>query len=383
MIWINFLHIYQPPNQDEYILKEITEKSYSLISELLNKYSKSKLTLSFSGCLLEQLYEKGHKDILEKYKKLIANKKIELVGGAMYHPILPLLPEKEIKRQIDLNSEISLKIFGKHFKPKGFFLPEMAYNKKVAKIIKEKGFKWIILDEIHFPLKKIDSNVKYKIKDISLEVVFRNRKISNNFPPEYIIKNFEKISKTEKYIITAQDGEVYGYKHTDDRGFYKKIFTNKKINSLTVSEYLSKLKKEKEINPKKSSWETYPEDIKNKIYFPLWNHPKNKIHKLFWQMSKLAINSVEKKENDPEYFWARKHLDKGLSSCYLWWASNKDFKRFAPKAWDPTIVEKGAKELLSSIRSLKTLNSVKKLQFEELFSSIREELWNKHWKENK
>jgi len=308
----------------------------------------------------------------------VKEKRIELVGSAMYHPILPLLPTSEIRRQIQLHNNISLETFGKIYQPQGFFLPEMAYDKKSADVIKKMGFKWIVLDSIHFPGKVINNSIKYKIKNNGLVVVFRSRKYSKNFPPRSIVNNLTKIS--EDNIITAHDGELYGHWHTDKENFTGQAFSHPQIKFNTFSQYISKLQKTKFITPKKASWESTEAELKNKIFYGLWNNPKNKIHQLLWDLRELAIMAVEKDKKDPQYFWARNHLDRGLSSCSWWWAAERQPDVFSPITWNPTEIEKGLKELINSIRSLKKINSQTKLKAEKIYVALTKAIWDKHWK---
>lgn len=381
--WVEFLHIYQPPNQDKGILDQVVIESYNHIIWLLKKYPSFKITLNVSGSLLEQLSDNGHDQLIEEIKSLTKKGRIELVGSAMFHPILPLLPDNEIRRQIELNNVIIKEKFGHNCKISGFYLPEMAYSYEVVKIIKEMGYQWIILDEINAGRKKIDNQIKYQIKNNGLYVVFRNREYSKSFPPESIIKNLKKLdggNKNNNYLITAHDGELYGHYHKNDYGYYQKVFTNKSIRNLLISEYLKSLKKTEEITPRSANWESTEIELKKHIPYALWDNPKNKIHKKLWELRELAIKTLNKNQSDPNYLWSRKHLDHGLSSCYWWWAAERKPDSFSPMAWNPTEVEKGLKELINSIRSLKNADSKTKLRAEKLYLFLTKAIWQKHWK---
>lgn len=63
-----------------------------------------------------------------------------------YHPFMPLENEYQLKRQIEINDREHEKIFGKLYKPTGFFPPEMGMNMDVARIIKEAGYDWTVTD---------------------------------------------------------------------------------------------------------------------------------------------------------------------------------------------------------------------------------------------
>lgn len=381
--WINFLHIYQPPYQQADLVQKITRESYWPLTKILKENKQAKLTLNFSGVLLEQLYNIEAEKLIEEFKKLIARGQIELVGSARYHPILPLLPENEIKRQISLNDQILNQAFDQYYKPEGFFLPEMAYSLKVAKIIKSLGYKWIILDEIAYngKLGSVDYNKKYKIKGLGLNVVFRNRGLSTTFPPETIL-GLTKKSNPPNYLVSATDGEMYGHHHYDDKNLFTRALNHPQINTLTISEYLKKLPEKSElITPLASSWETTPEELEKKNPFALWQDPKNSIHQNLWELRKIAIRVInQSKEEGLNYDWARRHLDRGLSSCAWWWASEKKLGVFNYLTWDPDTIEKGIKELISSIRSLKNVSNKTKLEAEKYYHLLIKAIWKKHWK---
>ncbi len=382
MNWINILHFYQPPSSTKQQIDEVVKSSYQPWVDFLNKYKNTKITINLTACLTEKLFNFGYEKLLKDFSNLDKHGQIDFLESAAFHPILPLLPEKEIIKQIKINNKINKLRLGKVYKPKGFFLPEMAVSNKVLKIIKKLGYKYIILDEISTK-EKINNNIKYKIKNINLDVVFRNRKISQTFVPETIINILEK-NKIYKNIITATDGELYGHRYWNWYPSYSYLIKNKNITTLTTSEYIKNLKNTKNITIRDSSWESTEKELKNKVAFALWHDPKNKIHKKLWQLADFAIKLNYKNEKDENHFASRLHLENGLASCTFWWASSKDFKEmFSPIAWDPSMVEKGAQELLNSIRSLNKINFKTKLKAEKLFSEIRDLVWKKHWKNAK
>lgn len=394
MNWINILHFYQPPTTSKKQIDEVAKSSYQPWVNFLNKYKNVKITINLTGCLTEKLFNFGYEKLLKDFAEIAKRKQIEFLETAAFHPILPLLPEKEIIKQIKINNKINKLRLGKIYKPKGFFLPELAVSNKVLKIIKKMGYKYIILDEISIK-EKIKYNMKYKIKNIGLEVIFRNRKISQTFVPETITNLLEKnISVNQcfsqcssvSYLITATDAELYGHRYWNWYPAYSYLTQRHKlIKTLTASEYLTFQKIQTTIKTQKiticgSSWESTERELKAGVPYALWQNPKNKIHQKLWQLANFAIKLNYKNQKDNNFFASRLHLENGLSSCTFWWASSKDFKLFSSRAWDPSMVEKGAQELLNSIRSLNKINSKTKLEAEKLFSEIRDLVWKKHWK---
>ena len=378
--WIDFLHVYQPPTQSLEIVKKISEESYDFIINFLKKYPQFKITLNISGSLIELLEKINRKDIINSIKELVELKQIELTASAMYHPILPLIPESEIERQINLNEEILTKHFGEVYKKNGFYLPEMAYSRKVGEIIKNNGFKWIILDEIHFNRKNNPDN-KYVLEN-GLIVIFRNRFFSKDLSPKIILDKKSEINSN--YIITGHDGEMYGHWFKDVEESYKKIIESNSIESLTVSEYLSKINKIEKIKINETHWEADEKHLKNKIFFHLWNNKKNKIHKKIWIFINKIIEIINQNKSDSNFIFARKHLDKGLNSCTWWWSSGEKIDIHSPKSWNPDFIEIGLKEMIKSVRSLKNIKDSQKIKLEKLYSKIIFLIWKEHWsKHNK
>lgn len=373
--WVNFLHIYQPPWQQPGVIEQVSSESYEYLVSLLEKYKNFRATINITGNLVEQL-DRHRPDLLVRIKKLVVKGKIELTGSAKYHALLPLLPEDEIVRQIKLNKDVLDAHFPKQ-KILGFYLPEMSYSDKAGKIIKKLGYQWIILDPVVFGA-EVDNKLIYKIKNIGLKVVFRNREISKNYPAEIIYKQLDKLNKDELYI-TGSDGEMYGHFHNDWQGHLEKVISSSQVEILTVGQYLQSLKKAKEIKLKSGSWETKKSELDRNIPFALWKHPKNKIHLLLWELVELSYKLLKKYPKDKNYHWARRHLDRGLSSCTFWWASATKPSIFSPLTWNPDMIDNGSEELIRVVRSLANANKNEKIKAEKLYIEIKKTTWLKHW----
>lgn len=379
MLWINFLHLYQPANADDHTIKEATEKSYLRIIRALEERPRIKFTLNINGCLIERWQELGYSNLIKRINQLIQKEQIELTGTAFYHPILPLVPEEEAKRQIKEQEKILKKYFGGNIKLRGFFLPEMAYGEGAGRLIEKLGYEWIILDEISATgkLNKIKTDKIYQNKKNGLKVIFRSRVDSAIYFPD----KFLKIKKNNNRVfITATDGELYGLKHEDPTAEFEKMLKNKNLKTLTISEFLETRKTQK-ITLIPSNWEATEKEIKNKIPYALWFNKKNKIQNKLWQFAKFAYDIIRRHSKDKNYYWARWHLSRGLSSCTFWWASARDFRHvFGPVAWGPDEIEKGLSELIRSIRTLdKTTTRQTKIKAEKIYLNIKHMIWRKHW----
>lgn len=385
MLWINFLHLYQPANSDAYRIEEATDLSYERIFKALDKNKDIKFTFNISGCLVLRLVELKRFDLINKINCLLERRQIELVGSAAYHPLLPLVDKKEVVRQIKENEAIIKKYFPKA-KLSGFFLPEMAYGLEVAKIIKKLGYSWVILDEISYGLStdKIDYSKIYKDKNSGLKIIFRSRNFSNCYVPDKILDFLARDKKNlNRVIVSATDGELYGLRHRDPRKKFEKLLKKKELKTILISDYVRN-KKVINVSVKNSNWESSKADLIKKEPYHLWYSKKNKIHLKLWELANLTYRIIEKHKRDANYDWSRWHFVRGLASCTFWWASDNDFKHnFGPRAWSPDEIERGVVEFVRAVRSLENSTSrEEKMKAEMLLIKIKKMIWTKHWSRN-
>ncbi len=372
--WTPLLHIYQPPTQDIEVLRNINQDCYLPLFNVIDNLETAKFCLNINGILIELLNEYGMAETLELLKKLVSENKIQILGTAKYHPILPLIPKKEIFHQIRLNEEINRKEFGNNWERKGFFPPEMAISTKAVKVVRQFGYKWIIMSGIACPTNWPYDRI-YTTPN-GLQLFFRDDFLSNKISFKEInakefVKELGTLYKVEKkdyknntYVLTAMDGETFGH-HI--RG-YEKTFINKTFDLIEENnnqyyknsrdkieiEFITNLDRyfpiaEEKLIPRPSSWSTTYHDLKDKIPYPLWKHPDNDIHKYYWKIVKSLNKLMDLADNldlteswnvENYYNTARYFYDRGLHSCPMWWANAiRDI-------WSPNLIYKGIELLL-------------------------------------
>ncbi|PIT93755.1 hypothetical protein COU00_02640 [Candidatus Falkowbacteria bacterium CG10_big_fil_rev_8_21_14_0_10_43_11] len=381
MLWINFLHLYQPAAADKEIIAAAIAKSYHRLVKALLKNPRVKFTLNVSGCLLEKIDELGCHALLAGIKKLLARGQIELTGTAAYHPILPLIPADEAKAQIKLQEKLLKKYFGK-IKTRGFFLPEMAYSPAIAALIKNLGYEWIILDEMSngHRLKKLDCGRIYADANSGLKIIFRERRLSQSYVPKTIQRLLDENSG--QIAVTATDAELYGLNYNDLSGRLEKLIQRPDLQTETVSAFIKKQASPESIAPVASSWESTPAELRRGQPFALWQNKRNKIQLKIWELARLAWETAERYDNDCQRLWVERHLRRGLASCTFWWASGHNFKNlFGALSWSPDEIERGVNELTKAVRSIDdSASRAAKIKAEKLCLEIKKLIWNKHWK---
>lgn len=366
----SLLHIYQPPTQDVDVLKRINKECYEPLFSVIEENENAKFSLNVNGVLIEMLLNHGMGETVEKIKNLHQEGKIEILGTAKFHPILPLIPEKEISRQITLNEELNQEVFP-GWKPQGFFPPEMAISPEVADLIKLNGYKWVILSGIACPTDWAYNRIYQTPKGLQLffrddilsnKIAFKNitpkdfvKSLNSIFLPEEYEKDInEKENNNNRYVISAMDGETFGHHIAN----YEKTFLDKLLKLCKKEEikmtFISELDgyfpiSEKKINPKSSSWSTTNADLLASVPYPLWKHPDNDVHRYYWKIMKSLHKLIEMADKldltqswdvENHYNTARWFFDRGIYSCPAWWANP------LKGMWSPNLIYKGVELLM-------------------------------------
>ncbi len=372
MFWTCFLHFYQPPTQSERILKKVTNESYERIIKGLDKIPNAKITLNVTSCLVDLWAEHGMDNLIRGLRQLLEDGKVELTASAKYHPLLPKLPEKEIKRQIELDIATHKKYFGDFYKPRGFFPPEMAYNRKLAEVVAELGFEWIIAEELSYnrSFNSVKYDCIYQIEGIEsnkdlLKIFFREREasfkiLSGQLGTPNLFEQYlgERISK-HNYLLTAMDGETFGHHRPGMEELLFSLLKSDKFNVRTISQLQDEFAKKEAVKTEPSTWALMEKDLERNAPFSRWDDPENKLHQLQWELTYFAIDTVGKYKN-PE---SRKLLDRSLHSDQYWWASARPW-------WSLEMIEQGAYELKQAILSIPDLSGEEKKKAKDLYYKI-------------
>jgi predicted glycosyl hydrolase (DUF1957 family) len=363
VVYFAFLfHIYQPPVQIPPVIKQIANESYRPIIDALMDHPIAKITLNINGTLTEQLHDFGYDDIIGLITALASRGQIEFTGSGKFHPLLPLIPEPEIKRQIKLNYETNRYFFGKLYKPRGFFPPEMAISEEVFKTVKKAKFDWIIMSGIANTLKEFPTTT-ISIHPNSLKLLFRDDYISTdcafnkiNNVDRFINRLNYKHTSEDYYVLLAMDGETYGH-HVKNaiKDFLIPLFetlpNRNDIKMCTISEIVDRFPKGFTQIPRDSSWSTMPDDVLQHVPYPLWLDPNNEIHIeqyrfLMYALTLIHLSAKYRESMSEEkkriFDSARNLLDRGIHSCQQWWASKRPF-------YSPEMILRGLNEILMAV----------------------------------
>ena len=125
-------------------IPKVVKNSYVPVISALLEMPKIEVVLNFTGVTLEILNSE-YPEVIDLLKLGIDKGKFEMTGCGYSHPIFPLLPVEDMKKQIEFNQKVMEKTLD--YKPKGFWLPELAYDPLLPKVLKTYDFSYVFIDE--------------------------------------------------------------------------------------------------------------------------------------------------------------------------------------------------------------------------------------------
>src|SRR3990172_9117741 len=88
------LHNHQPVGNFDGVFEQAYQDSYLPFLDVFEQHSEIPIGLHVSGCLMEWL-DIHHSKYLARLRGLVANGRIEILGGAFYEPILTMIPSRD------------------------------------------------------------------------------------------------------------------------------------------------------------------------------------------------------------------------------------------------------------------------------------------------
>jgi len=141
------IHNHQPVGNFGWVFAEVYDRAYRPMLEALERHPGVRLSLHYTGPLLEWL-SRERPDFLERLAKLVARGQVELLGGGLYEPVLASLPERDRVAQLRRMADAVEAIAGT--RPQGAWLAERVWEPDVPTSLVDAGYRWTILDDAHF-----------------------------------------------------------------------------------------------------------------------------------------------------------------------------------------------------------------------------------------
>ena len=211
------LHNHQPVGNFDGVFEQAYQDSYLPFLDVFEDYPVLKISLHTSGPLMEWLSD-HHPDYLDRLATLVANGRVEILGGAFYEPILTMIPASDRLGQIGeytnwLGSRLGADI-------RGMWVPERVWEQSLTKDIAAAGISYTILDDFHFQNAGLDKDQLhgyYITEDEgSLLYIFpgseRLRYLIPFQPADETIGYLRHIGETQEnaILVFGDDGEKFG-----------------------------------------------------------------------------------------------------------------------------------------------------------------------------
>jgi len=141
------VHSHQPVGNFERVFDDALEGCYQPFLEELSEHPGIKVSLHYSGCLLEWMEDRApdHVDFL---KELVDSGQVEILTGAYYEPVFTAVPDRDLRAQISSYTDRLEALFGK--RPKGIWLTERVWDPQVASVLHDLGIEFTMVDDSHF-----------------------------------------------------------------------------------------------------------------------------------------------------------------------------------------------------------------------------------------
>lgn len=141
------LHSHQPIGNFEHVFEEAYRKSYLPLIEVLRRHPSIKISLHYTGILLDW-FRQHHPEIIEDLKAMVEEGRLELLTGGFYEPIMGSIPDRDKIGQIKSLSKTIEELC--NYSPQGMWVAERVWEPYLAKPIVEAGVKYIVIDDAHF-----------------------------------------------------------------------------------------------------------------------------------------------------------------------------------------------------------------------------------------
>lgn len=227
------IHFHQPVGNLDEVVRKATERCYRPFLETLAKFPDLKMTLHYSGCLLEWL-EANAGDVTDTIRTLSERGQIELLTGGFYEPILAALPRRDQVGQIRMLSDHLARAYGAD--ATGLWLTERVWEQEVVGSITEANIRYTVLDDTMFHSVGISDDylagpfvTDHEGRPLFLYAGDRNLRYLIPYKRIDRIAEYLRSGSDDRLFVYADDGEKFGewpdtYKRVYEDGWLESFF---------------------------------------------------------------------------------------------------------------------------------------------------------------
>jgi hypothetical protein len=146
-------HNHQPVGNFPHVMEHVWREAYQPLIETITKHPQLKVTLHTSGPLRNWLVT-AHPEWTALLRQLVARGQAEIMGGAYYEPILPVIPDADKLGQLRKMTEVVRRDVGRE--PRGAWLAERVWEPHLPKAIRNAGLEYVVVDDSHLVYAGLD-----------------------------------------------------------------------------------------------------------------------------------------------------------------------------------------------------------------------------------
>jgi hypothetical protein len=140
------LHHHQPESPLPSVLTQSYESRYQPFLDLIEARENLPCCLHLSGPLLESL-QNLHPDFIHRLRRLVKRGQVEILGGGLYEPLLPLIPHRDRVGQLQACLEYLRDLFDTPIR--GAWLVERVWDQSLVSAFAQSGIEYTIVDSGH------------------------------------------------------------------------------------------------------------------------------------------------------------------------------------------------------------------------------------------
>lgn len=332
------LHFHQPVGNFTEIFERAYQRCYRPFLEYLPYYPDINISLHISGSLMDY-FRKAHPETLKLVKDMVSRGQVEIINGPYYEPILPAIPPRDIKGQLDLMTKAIKDEFG--IRARGMWVPERVWHPDLSRYIRKAGIRYCILDDTHLiksGLKKEDTYGYFRTGAWlrSIAVFPSDKMLRYTIPfkePNETIDYFKKVSQDKKapLFVYADDVEKFGewpgtYDWVYEKGWLKSFFDSllqnrEWIRVVKLSDYLKSHRPISKVDIPEASYQEMMEWADGSWFnflkrYPESDHMYRKMRYVSDKVSQLH-KGIIRRDKDSIY-WADVELYRGQCNCGYW-----------------------------------------------------------------
>lgn len=229
------LHNHQPIGNFHHVFEQAYQESYRPFLDVFSRYESLKIALHTSGSLMEWLNE-HHPEYVDALADLVAQGRIEIIGGAFFEPILAMLPSRDRIGQIRAYTRWLENRLGARIR--GMWIAERVWEQSFARDIAAAGIEYTVLDDFHFKcagLTESDLHGYYASEDDGrvISIFPGSERLRYTIPfadPQETINHLRQIASEHDnpVVVFGDDGEKFGtwpetYKHCYHDGWLERF----------------------------------------------------------------------------------------------------------------------------------------------------------------